>query len=55
MLICKKRLKYEKLNSHVCIRYSMAASDVWLIQVLSPEGEGLYKPYITHCHDVHPI
>ena len=41
----------------VCNRYSMAVSDVWHIHVprpegRSPEGEGVYMPYITHCHAI---
>ena len=35
----------------------MAVSDVWHIHVprpegRSPEGEGVYMPYITHCHAI---
>ena len=45
------------LCMYVCNRYSMAVSDVWHIHVprpegSSPEGEGVYMPYITHCHAI---
>ena len=45
------------VRMYVCNRYSMAVSDVWHIHVprpegRSPEGEGVYMPYITSCHAI---
>ena len=59
-LICNtivKALPFSPTCRCTCNRYSMAVSDVWHIHVPrpeghSPEGEGVYMPYITHCHAI---
>ena len=48
---------YMYMHVRACNRYSMAVSDVWHIHVprpegRSPEGEGVYMPYITSCHAI---